>query len=144
MQPTKDVLKLLAPLLPPQPVDKQGNPPHTASADVTSVANKAEAAPQQSASEEQAEVQEFVHRQGFGSGLLGVSAALLETLLCHPGHPAVSSASEDLLQIEVLLRGECCTARKWSIMSVKYLSKVGIRNGDLDGMLPCHICEQPD
>ena len=88
-----------------------GNPPHATSTNTDSVANKAEAAPQLTASEEQAEVQKFVQQQGADSGLLGVSAALLEDLLCHPGHPAVSKASEDLLQIEVLVRGECCTAQ---------------------------------
>lgn len=88
-----------------------GSPPHGTSADTYSSAHKAEAAPQYSASEERAEVQKFVQQQSADSGLLGVSAALLENLLCHPGHPAVSSASEDLLQIEVLLRGECCTAQ---------------------------------
>lgn len=106
VQPTKDVLVLLAPMLPPQPGSKSLLLPkvHVEKEAVTATS---EAAPKLSSPThcEGAAVLDFIQQQSVNSGLFEVSAALLESLLSQPGHPVTEVAIEDLLQLETLVRG---------------------------------------
>lgn len=107
MQPAKNVLHLLASILPPQPVTQLLKSPLAAlPVDATITSQQAATLPQPSADSEQAAVLDFVQKQTTNSGLLEVSAALLETLLSQPGHPDVKAAAEDLLQLEACVRGD--------------------------------------
>lgn len=105
-QPTKDVLVLLAPMLPSQPHSKILLLPQT-HVEQEAVTATTGASPKLSppSHSEDAAVLDFIQQQSVNSGLFEVSTALLESLLSQPEHPVTEIPVEDVLQLEACVRG---------------------------------------
>ena len=102
-EPTKDVVTLLAPFLPPQPQTSGSQPaPREFSVDAIVPSSPDVLSPEA----ERAEVQAFVDQQQVNSGLYAVASALLGKLLSSPAMPISPKLREDLMRLENAVQGK--------------------------------------
>lgn len=106
MQPTRNVVELLAPFLAPQP--SHAGDQHDSSACTSGPATTAATASscQLAAEQEEQAVRLFLVQHKENSGLHAVAAALLNLLMGNKQPIPISSIAKEVMDLETLIRGE--------------------------------------
>ncbi|KAA6420724.1 MAG: hypothetical protein FRX49_09301 [Trebouxia sp. A1-2] len=106
-EPTKNVVELLAPFLAPQPHCTGSQPENASAALHTAGSTPTASSNQQSLEQETHAVRQFIEQHHGNSALYAVAAALLDLMLGGEAVYALSSMAQDLMDLEMLVRGWC-------------------------------------
>ena len=106
MQPTKNVMKLLAPFLAPLPSDAGEQHDSLAGNSGPATSTAAASSCQPAAEQEEQAVRLFLVQHEENSGLHAVAAALLNLLMGSEASVAVSGIYKEVMDLECLIRGE--------------------------------------
>lgn len=120
-EPTKNVVELLAPFLAPQPHCTGSQPENASAALHTAGSTPTASSNQQSLEQETHAVRQFIEQHHGNSALYAVAAALLDLMLGGEAVYALSSMAQDLMDLEMLVRGRVDTpSHTWTAAIIHY------------------------
>lgn len=119
---TKNVVELLAPFLAPQPQCTVSQPENASAALHTAGSTTTANSNHQSVEQENDAVRQFIKQHHGNSGLYVVAVALLDLILGGEAVYALSSMAQELLDLEILVRGRVYTrAHTWRAATIHYM-----------------------
>jgi len=121
-EPTKNMVELLAPFLAPPPQSTGIQPDNASAALHTAGSTATTNSSQQSLEQETHAVRHFIEQHHGNSGLYAVAVALLDLILGGETVYAVSSMTQELMDLEILVRGRVnAPAHRWTAATIHYM-----------------------